>query len=107
MEKTDRRKARDAWKERKADWAIMAVRIGDGVWLKLVSDPAAFERRMGFTMRTGSAPLPDMAEAYRAAGTVEIEVVERLDPELSDMARDTEAEARMAHWKEELEAKVF
>ena len=99
--KADRRAAIDAYKERTSDWAICAIRIGDHLWLKAVADPAAFERRMSFTLRTGSALTPDMAEAFRHAGQFTLDVLERLDPELSDMARETAIKDRLAHWAQD------
>lgn len=97
-----RQAAIDAYKERKADWAIVAVRIGTSTWLKAVADPAAFERRMSFTLRTGSALTPDMAAAFRDAGQFSLDILERLDPELSDMARETRIKDRLAHWSTEI-----
>lgn len=109
MAAIDKRAARAAWKEREADWAICAVRIGAAVWVKCVSDPAAFERRMSFMLRTGQGrgAAPGMMEAFREAGGVTVEVVERLDTDLSDMARETAAKDRLAHWAQRLDARII
>lgn len=104
-DKTARRAAKQAWKDREPEWALCKVTVGSSVWVSVVADPAAFERRIGFTLRTGSAPSPDMAAAYREAGAVEVAVVERFDAELSAMARETHAAARLAHWAERLGAR--
>lgn len=85
----------------------MLVTIGEQRWLKLVADPAAFERRIGFSLRTGSPPLPEMGRAYAAAGEVTIEVAERLSPEKSAMGRETEAKEIMARLAEHLKATPF
>lgn len=103
----DRRAAKAAWRERGADWTICALRIGDAVWLKSVPDAGAFERRIGFSLRSGGPAAPGMAAAYARAGAVTVEVVERLDPELSDMARETLLETRLADWAERLGARRF
>ncbi|MBV7409582.1 hypothetical protein [Maritimibacter sp. DP1N21-5] len=105
--KADRRAAIDAYKERKADWCLVAIRIGQAIWVKVVADPAAFERRMSFTLRTGSAPLPAMGAAYRESPDVSVKVLERLDEDLSDMARDTMIKARLKYWMAELGAGRF
>lgn len=109
VSKENRRAAKAAWIERKADWSICAVRVGDAVWVKSTSDPAALERRLSFMLRTGGsngAPA-GMQAAYREAGAVRVEVVERMDEDLSPMARDTAVKERLAHWVETLGATRF
>lgn len=102
MDKLDRRTAKVAWRERKLDWAIAAVRIGDQVWVKLTPDPAAYENRIRFMLRQGAGPSRDMQAAWSAVQSVTVETVERLDPDLSDLARERIGEARLTHWTETL-----
>jgi hypothetical protein len=109
VSKDQKRAAKAAWSERKADWAICIVRIGAAMWVKAVSDAAALERRLSFVLRTGGAngAPAGMQAAFREEGTVTVEVVERLDDGLSDMARETLVKDRIAHWADELGATPF
>lgn len=106
-EKSDRRAAKAAYRERRQDWAICAVTIGDQAWVTLKPDAGALENRLGFMLRQGSEAAPGMGSAYAQAGEVALEVVERLDPKLSDMARERVGEARLAYWAQALGAKLF
>ncbi|MEC7762227.1 MAG: hypothetical protein VX874_10000 [Pseudomonadota bacterium] len=109
VSKDQKRAAKAAWGERKADWSICAVRVGDAVWVKGVSDPAALERRLSFMLRTGGsngAPA-GMQAAFHEAGVISVEVVEKLDEDLSAMARETAMKDRLAHWAETLNATPF
>lgn len=104
----DKRAAKTAWRERKADWAVVAVHIGKAVWVKLTPTPEALENRLGFMLRQGGAGLPrEMAAAVRDGGSLRLEVVERLDPKLSDLARERVGEERLDHWRETLGAATF
>jgi hypothetical protein len=98
----DKRAAKVAWRARKADWAVVSVRIGARTWLKLTPDPAAYENRMRFMLRQGGAGLaPGMAAAWRDAGAAAFTVLERLDPELGEMARARIGGERLAYWQAE------
>ncbi|GKY89068.1 hypothetical protein [Sinisalibacter aestuarii] len=104
--KLDRRAAKAAWRERKADWAVTSMRIGDSVWVKLTPDPVALENRLRFMLKQGGAGLaPGMVAACKAHGEVNFEVLERLDADLSDLARERVGEARLAHWQAALGAR--
>lgn len=105
--KADRRAVKAAYRERKQDWSICAVRIGGQAWVKLHPDPRAFENRIGFSLRQRGAPAPGMLAAWDSAGEVTVEVLERLDPKLSEMARERVGEARLAHWAAALGATAF
>lgn len=107
MKAPDRRAAKTTWRERRLDWAIVAVRIGDAVWLKLTPDPAAFENRTRFMLRQGHGPGRDMQTAWEAAQAVTVEVMERLDPDLTEFARERVGAARLAHWAGTLDARVI
>lgn len=107
LSKEDRRAAKVAWRERERQWSIVCVTIGTTRWLRLTADPAALERRLGFSFRSGAGAPQLLIPAYKKAGTHKVEVVEELDADLSDMARDTLAEARLAHWEKAFSAKRF
>ena len=103
----DKRAAKAAYREKPQDWAICAVRIGAAAWVTLKPDVSALENRLGFMLRQGGEAAPGMRAAYAVAGAVTVEAVERLDPKLSALARETLAEARLAHWAGALGARVF
>ncbi len=107
MDKMDRRAAKAQWRERKEDWAIASVRIGAGVWLKLTPDPASFENRVRFMLRQGAGLGGDMQTAWTDTQAITVEVVERLDPNLSALARERVGAARLAHWAEILGARII
>lgn len=107
MDKASRKAAKAAWAERRANWTIVAVRIGDRAWVTLTPDPAALERRLGFGMRTGAGGAPGMRAAYGEAGAVNVEALERLDTELSPLARERIGKERLAVWRERLGAVAF
>lgn len=106
-QKADRKAAKSAYAERKEVWAVIAVRIGAAVWVTLKPDAKALENRLGFMLRQGGESAPGMRAAYGEAGTLEVEVLERLDEDLSPMARERVGEERLAAWAEELAARRF
>lgn len=98
--KEDRRAAKAAWRERKQEWAVVSVQIGVRVWVKLTPDPAALENRLRFMLKQGGTGLaPGMAAAWAEAGELRFAVLERLDTELSELARERIGAARLAHWE--------
>ncbi len=107
ISKEDRRAAKQAWRERKEDWAICAIRIGEAVWVSLTPDAKALENRISFMLRQGSEPVQGMKSAHAEAGALSFEVLERLDPELSPMARERVGDERCAHWANTLSAQRF
>ena len=62
---------------------------------------------MDFSMRTQGGALPAMHAAYRAAREMTVEVIERLDADLSDMARETYAKDRLTELEKTMNAKAF
>lgn len=107
--KDQRRAARTAYVEREQTWAIVAFRFGAACWITLTTDQRALENRLGFTLRQGQARIGTMQGAWEAAGRPEVsaEVLETLKSDLSPMARETLAEARLDHWGASLGATRF
>lgn len=105
--KMDRKAAKAAWLERKEDWSVIAVRIGESVWVTLKPDAKALENRLGFMLRQGGETTPGMRAAYAEAGELRVEVLERLDEDLSPMARERVGDERLEHWAAELGARAF
>lgn len=102
-----RRDAKAAYRDRKQEWAIVAVVIGEAAWLTLTPDAKALENRLGFMLRQGNGPMAAMNVAYREIGAIELEVLEKLDEALSPMARERVGKARLAHWADLRGADVF
>jgi hypothetical protein len=102
-----RRAAKAEYRERKQGWAIVAVKIGGQVWVTLSPNPQALENRLGFMLRQGAGPVAAMNEAYKEAGAVELELLKKLDEELSPLARERVGKEKLAYWAERLGAAVF
>ncbi|WP_375691467.1 hypothetical protein [Pseudooceanicola sp. LIPI14-2-Ac024] len=98
----DKRAARAAWKDRTEAWVIYAARTGGQVWVGISNDVAAAENRLGFTLRQGQCRVPGMQAAFD--DTLDVEVLEELDPELGPMARQEVARVRRDAWAAELGA---
>ncbi len=102
-----RRAAKTAWRERKQDWVICAVRIGGSVWVELTPDARALENRIGFMLRQGSEAAPGMRAAYAAEGALSFEIVEKLEEDLSPFARERIGDERLKYWSAQLSARIF
>ncbi|MEJ1997134.1 MAG: hypothetical protein P8X76_03035 [Maritimibacter sp.] len=102
-----RRAAKTAWRERKQDWVICAVRIGGSVWVELTPDARALENRIGFMLRQGSEAAPGMRAAYAEEGALSFEIVEKLEEDLSPLARERIGEERLKYWSAQLSARIF
>jgi hypothetical protein len=98
----DKRAARATWKEREVVWCIYAARIGGQCWVGVTSDLTAARNRLAFSLKMGKAPVAAMQAAWD--GALEVDELERLDPELSDLRRGDVAKERRAAWAAELGA---
>ena len=98
----DKRAARLAWKEREKIWTVYAARTGGGTWVGVTGDLKAAENMLGFSLRTGGCRAAGMQNAYD--GTLAIDALEELDPDLGPLARQEAIKARRAHWCAELNA---
>lgn len=105
----DRRAIRTAYRERPADAGIFAFRgpAPGAVWVGGSPTLGSIENRLRFTLRHGPHRAPGLTEAWAAAGGAGFvfEVLERLDPELSPMARGDALKERAAHWQTALGAR--
>ena len=109
IDRTARKAATAAWKDRPADAGIYAFRDtqGGGVWVGASPTLGAIENRLRFSLRSGGATEPALAAAWAAAtgaGFV-FDVLERLDPDLVPLARADALKARAAHWRAALGAR--
>ncbi|WP_417587560.1 GIY-YIG nuclease family protein [Pararhodobacter oceanensis] len=100
-----RRAMSAAYKTRKSDAWIYALRMGDALWVGSTPTLASIENRHGFTLRQGTHPNKALQQAWLAAGErFTFETLEHLDPDLSDLARARLLKERLAYWQEELDA---
>ncbi|MBI1219126.1 MAG: GIY-YIG nuclease family protein [Rhodobacteraceae bacterium] len=110
MDRTARKAASSAWKDRPADAGIYAFRDAQGgVWVGASPTLGAIENRLRFSLRSGGATDPALAAAWAAAGGegFVFEVLERLDPDLVPLARTDALKARVAHWRAVLDARAL
>ena len=97
-----RREARATYKREPDAWVVFVVRTGGRSWVGVSPNLAATKNRLGFALRLGNVPEPGLQAAWD--GTLEVEALEALDPELSALRRRDVAEARKSHWCAVLEA---
>jgi hypothetical protein len=108
MEKKDRKAALAAYRERKVEPGIYAVRCGASgeVWVGRAQDLPAVRNRIFFTLRQGSSPHRTLQAAWNTHGAdgLAFEVLEVLDPEELELAFERALKDRHAHWLERLGA---
>jgi hypothetical protein len=104
MDRAARKAVQAAWREREVEAGIFAFRGSERVWVGASRTLDAAENRVRFQLRMGACRTPGLQAAWAAAGDVAFryEVVERFDPELSEMARAGLLKERTAHWRERL-----
>jgi hypothetical protein len=109
MSKVDRKAATAAYKDRKSQAGVYAVRCSTSgeVWVGESPNVDNRQTSLWFALRQQSYPRPDIVEAWKAHGEAafSFEVVERIDPELSPLPRGTALKEAAALWREELKAK--
>jgi hypothetical protein len=102
------RAARAAYKERKATSGVYAVRCGPSgeVWVGQTRDLEKVWNRIMFTLRGGASPHRTLQAAWNAngVGALAFEVLERLEEEALDFARQSALNERTAHWRARLKA---
>lgn len=109
MNTVDRKAAVAAYKERPADAGIFAVRCAatGEVWVGESRRLDTQQNGLWFALRLGSSPFKAMQAAWAEHGEAAFsyEVLDRLDPELTPMARATALKEAAALWREQLEAR--
>lgn len=106
MDSTRKKAARTEWRERKMETGVFAVRCAGAAWVGATRTLDKAENRIRFELRTGMSRIPGLQAAWSAAeeGGLVYEVLERLDPELSDMARDRLLKEKAVAWRDRLGA---
>lgn len=112
MERAGRKAAAAAWKERKVQAGVYALRCGVSAecWVGRATDLEAVEKRLLFTLRMGSTPHRSLLAAARAhgAGSFRFERLELFeDEDASPELRDILLKKRAEHWRETLGAEAI
>ena len=110
MEQSARRAAIAAWKESPVDAGIYAFRQEGGpVWVGASPRLGAVENRLRFVLRTGGPAPKALVTAWAAVGGegFQFEVLEQLDPKLSQMARARLLKERLEDWRDRLAAEAI
>jgi hypothetical protein len=108
MKEGERRAARDAYKERKAVSGVYAVRCAPSgeIWVGQTRDLEKVWNRIVFTLRGVASPHRALQAAWSAngEGAFGFEILERLEDEAFDFARQAALKERVAFWRAELGA---
>jgi len=108
MKATERRSAIAAYKERKREAGIYAVRCvaSAHVWIGAAPDLATIQNRLWFTLRNNSNPFKSLQEIWRKHGqdAFSFDVIERLEGD-DDAAyiQNKALKNRHAHWVKKLD----
>jgi hypothetical protein len=109
MDKAARRAAVAAYKDLPPAWGVYAVRGPDGrVWVGGSRHLETQQNSLWFSLRNGGRYDAGLQAAWREAGPAAFafEVLERFDPELSDLGRADLLKKRTADWRAELKAET-
>lgn len=108
MRTEDRKTAVKAYKERKIERGLYAVRCtsSDEVWIGGSPDLSKVQNRLWFTLRQGNSTHRSLQAAWNAHGAeaFTFEIVERLDDEEIGYIREGVMKERIAHWARQLQA---
>jgi hypothetical protein len=109
MSSSRKRDLVQAYKERKRDRGVFAVRCAPTgqVWVAATPNLESQKNSLWFSLRLGSARRPDMAQAWKDHGAeaFSYEVLEEIDDtELTSLGLSDLLKAREKHWREALGA---
>ena len=111
MDKQDRKAAIAAYKERKAESGVFAVRcsVTGEAWVGKASDLATIRNRVWFGLGNGNHPVRSLQAAWNAHGAdaFSFEALEAIDPDEPSYVRDTKLKDALARWQETLGATVI
>ena len=111
MDKQDRPAASAAYKERKSEGGIFAVRCSatGEAWVGKASDLEKIKNRVWFALGNGSHPARSLQAAWKAHGAEAFgfEALERIDPDEPSYVRDAQMKDALARWKERLGATLL
>lgn len=103
MSADDRRAVRNAYKERKREPGIYAIRCQPtgAVWVGAAPDLATIWNRRWFTLERGTEQDATLQAAWRTHGAdaFSFETLERVDPTLTAPIAAMELRDRLVHWR--------
>lgn len=106
MKNEDRKAAVRAYKERKVEAGIYAIRCGPSgeCWVGHAPDLSTIQNRLWFTLRQGGNPHRALQAAWEAHGPdgVTFEVVERFGDD--ETVHEHDRKDRLARWAETMKA---
>lgn len=107
----DRKAAVAAYRDRKADAGVYAVRCAatGQAWAGTALDLAGIWNRLSFALRQGGDPRRALQAAWREHGadSFTFEILERVDLEDLAHGRDRILRERLDHWRETLPAEAI
>jgi hypothetical protein len=99
----DRKAVTAAYKEKKAEAGIYAFHAPSlrAAWVGASPTLDTVERRLRFTLRSSGPCAAGLAAAYAELGDegLRFEVLERFDPELTALTRQSALRDRARHWR--------
>ena len=108
MRTEDRKAAVSAYRERKVESGIYAVRcVASGeAWVGSTPDLSKIQNRLWFTLRQSTNMHRSLQTAWNAHGAeaFSFEIVERLDEEAIGYVSDRVMKERLVQWAEQLRA---
>jgi len=108
MKSKDRKAAVLAYKERKVEAGVYAVRCTTSgeIWVGSAPDVSTIQNRLWFTLRHGSNSHRSLQHAWNAHGAeaFSFEIVERLEDEDIGYVRDRMLKDLLQRWTENLQA---
>lgn len=111
MKTPDRKAATAAYKERKRNAGVFAIRCAasNEIWVGAAPDLGTIQNRIWFTLKHGGSVNAALKAAFAAHGEAGLgfEILERLADEDDDYVRGKLLLSRAAHWRELLEAQAI
>jgi hypothetical protein len=102
----DRKAAIAAWKDRKVEAGIFAIRCPGGVWLGQAPDISTVQTRHWFSLRLGTHSNRALQAAWQAHGEAgfAFEILELLPDEDDPVARSSQLRDALRRWRNQLGA---
>ena len=107
MDRSERKAAVSAYKERKAIAGVYAIRCAatGEQWVGAAPDLSTIWTRRSFALRQGIEPNPGLQSAWNTHGadSFTFKILEEIDLEQLTYGRDRALKERIAHWREALD----
>ncbi len=109
--KNDRKAAIAAYKERKDDVGVFAIRCRETgeIWVGGTPNLDTVQNRIWFSLRFGNYPFPGLQAAWNNHGgdSMEFEILERLETEDKGYLRNRQIAELASSWRERLGAQAI